>query len=86
MLDNDDSGEHMMRTRKKRRNYKSLEDGKEEIQSANSKQNQPTIAKQLKPQKDNIISIDTHNYKSAPIDPVKPPKADLSENSDNGKT
>lgn len=78
MYDHEESSEHMMRTRKKRRNYKSLEDGKEDSGRPELNQTPPLSSKHQKATKDHIISIDTHGFKQG----EKPvPKAPKSSNS-----
>lgn len=86
MYEQDDSNMHQMSTRKKRRNYKCLEDGKEESSIDSMNQAASNIVKQAKPVKDNIISIDTHLLKASEKDVDKSIKSHNDSVNDKSKT
>jgi SHAQKYF class myb-like DNA-binding protein len=59
----DDSQDYSMRTRRRRRDYKSLEDGKAESQKPYPTRSRQTPTKEKKVSKGHIISIDTSHLK-----------------------
>ena len=86
MTDHDDTGEYAIRTRRRRRDYKSLEDGKDEHQSQSQKHSDPDTSKERRVHKTQITSIDTNILKSHEKSTVKQQKAPTSESNDVSKT
>ena len=86
MYDQEEASEHMMRTRKKRRNYKSLEDGKEDSALPEHVPSSPLHSKHQKAAKDHIISIDTHSYKQGEKAVSKADKSSNSKEGDNSRS
>lgn len=85
MNETDDLGEHIMQTRKRRRDYKSLEDGKEaEQEQANHKHS--ALAKEKRVEKHHIISINTNMLKSMENSANKHLKNQQSPTHSNSKT
>lgn len=60
----DDQPEHTMQTRKKRRDYKSLEDGKQELRKSSQTKAHTHHSKERKSSKNHIISIDAAHLRS----------------------
>ena len=86
MTDQEDMGEYAMKTRKKRRDYKCLEDGKEEHQSQILKPPTPDTSKERRVQKNHITSIDTNILKSQEKPITKQHKIITNEVSDASRT
>ena len=86
MYDADENSEFTMRTRKKRRNYKCLEDGKEETKLTQRPSKHISTEQPRHVGKDNIISIDTNNFKPAQKDTNVPDNSDNEPESVGGKT
>ena len=86
MSDQDDSTEHAMRTRKKRRNYKSLEDGKDEVPVVNTNTNVQIKTKPARTSEDNFISKPGNNLNIHKKDIKKPFKSINTELSDGSRT
>lgn len=82
----DDGTEHVMRTRKRRRDYKSLEDGKDDPSKFQGSKTRAGGAKDRKAQKNNFISIDTNHLKPSEKVVAKPPSSQTSQNAEGGRT
>lgn len=86
MTDHDDSGDYAMRTRRRRRDYKSLEDGKEEHQSQSQKHSTPDTAKERRVHKAQLAANDTNDLKSHEKSSAKVQKVTASESNNTSKT
>lgn len=82
----DENNEYLMRTRKRRRDYKSLEDGKDDPNKVYSARSKPTGSKESKQNKLHIISIDTNHLKPSDKGSAKVSMSHTSHQSDGGRT
>ena len=82
----EDNNENIMRTRKRRRDYKSLEDGKDDPNKSYSTRNRQTGSKESKQTKHHIISIDTNHIKASDRGSGRISVSHTSHQSEGGKT
>jgi SHAQKYF class myb-like DNA-binding protein len=82
----DESSEHVMRTRRRRRDYKSLEDGKDEAGKATRSKTRTRAAKEPKINRNHIVSINTAASKGGQAYEEEAPPVQNSAPSDRGRT
>jgi hypothetical protein len=82
----DDQSEYTMQTRKKRRDYKSLEDGKQELKKPSQSKTRTHHSKERKNSKNHIISIDTTHLRSHEKGSEKSSHAHKNSSRESGKT
>ena len=85
MNEAEDLGEHVMQTRKRRRDYKSLEDGKDAV-ADNANHKNLALAQEKWVEKHHIISINTNMLKSIENSASKQAKSHPSPTHSNSKT